>query len=79
MINVDDFSTPRLNMAETSSKFSSSIGNLIESQIFHILNSYWVRLSMMWRIMQIEEEHAIDWVLPASASKYGNRVQVVRI
>ena len=34
---------------------------------------------MMWRIMQIEEEHAIDWVLPTSASKYGNRVAVVRI
>ena len=32
MINVDDFSTHRLNMAETSSKFSSSIENLIESQ-----------------------------------------------
>ena len=31
-------STPRLNIAETSSKFSSSIENLIESQIFHILN-----------------------------------------
>ena len=34
---------------------------------------------MMCRIMQIEEEHVIDWVLPTSASKYGNRVQVVRI
>ena len=34
---------------------------------------------MMWRIMQIEEEHAIDWVLPTSASKYGNRVPDVRI
>ena len=29
----DDFSTPRLNMAKTSSKFSSSVENLIESNI----------------------------------------------
>ena len=63
-------------MAETSSKFSSSIGNLIESQIFHIFNNCWMRLSMMWRIMQIEEKHAIDWILPTSASKYGNRTCV---
>ena len=36
-------------------------------------------LSMMGRIMQIEEEHAIGWVLPTSASKCGNRLPVVRI
>ena len=66
-------------MAETSSKFSSSIENLIESQIFHILKNYRMRLSMMRRIMQIENEHAIDWVLPTSTSKYGNHVPVVRI
>ena len=29
--------------------------------------------------MQIEEDHSIDWVLPISASKYGNRVPVVTI
>ena len=29
--------------------------------------------------MQIEEEHAIDWVRPTLASKYSNRVPVVRI
>ena len=38
-----------------------------------------MRLSMMRRIMQIEEEHAKYWVLPTSASKDGNRVPVVRI
>ena len=36
-------------------------------------------LSKMRRIMQIEEEHAIDWVRPTSASKYSNRVPVVGI
>ena len=30
----------------------------------------------MWRIMQIEEKHAIDWLLPTSASKYDNRTCV---
>ena len=34
---------------------------------------------MMCKIMQIEEEYPIDWVLPTSASKDGNRVPVVRI
>ena len=34
---------------------------------------------MMRRIMLIEEDHAIDWVLPTSAFKYGNRVPVVTI
>ena len=29
--------------------------------------------------MQIEEEHAIDWVLLTSTSKYGNHLPVVRI
>ena len=35
-------------------------------------------LSKMRRIMQIEEEPAIVWVRPTSASKYSNRVLVVR-
>ena len=33
----------------------------------------------MREIMQIKEEHAIDWVRPTSASKSSNRVPVVRI
>ena len=44
-------------MAETSSKLSSSIENLIESQTVHLFNNYWMRLSMMWRIIQTAEEH----------------------
>ena len=79
MINVGDFSTPHLNMAETNSKFSSSIENLLESRIVHIFNSYLMSLSKMRRIMQIEEEHAIVWVRPTSASKYSNHVPVVGI
>ena len=75
MIIVDDFSTPRLNMAETMKVFlfywePSWVKNI--PYIEQLLNEAEYDYDVKNYADRGGAIIAIDWVLPTSASKYGN-------